>query len=364
MTPSHTWRGHTNEGHVSSFSEASESPPILHHELPETVLKAYGLEPDTIERVGRVWKLTGKQGTYALKKSHLTQQDQNRLLTLNHLTRQGYLRTPTLVLTRRGAPFFQEGRSVYYLSQWIPPSRQGDRELTDPVWEVMAEWHRLSTQMIEVDSEWIETFTKRCLEVWSEQVLSLDQFMNVCEHRHFPSPFEQRFMTFYHELRTGADDAYRRLNEWKDIIKEEKQIRLVLCQGKPCSDHLIKSGHQRIWVSNEAIGMDLPVRDLTWYLRWGHAKPEEPDRLHRGYHMYEMTFPLIEHEKKLLSAQLRHPSRIISLIEAYKMQRGKQSEFEPAISIETAYHIWGRTWQTLSGELDRQVDEPPDSKEN
>jgi spore coat protein YsxE len=363
VTPSHTWRGHEHEGHVSSFSNPNENNSFHHQGIPETVLNVYGLEPESIEKIGNLWKLTGQQGVYALKRTTLTEQGQRRLLSLNQMTRQGYLRTPTLVLTRRGDPFFQEGHSTYYLTQWINHSKGDERELTDQVWEVMADWHRLTTQNIEASTEWIETFTKRCLEVWSEQVLALDQFMNTCEHRHFPSPFEQRFMTFYHDLRAGADEAYRRMNEWKEFLLEENQIRLVLCQGKPCSDHLITSGHQRLWVSNEAAGMDLPIRDLTWYLRWGMGKYEEPDRLYRGYHLYETTFPLTPHEKKLLSAQLRHPSRVIYLIENYKRQRGIQDEFEPTVTIEAAYHSWGRTWEALSRELDRKVENPINAEE-
>jgi spore coat protein YsxE len=363
VTPSHTWRGNELEGHVSSFSEPNDWDSFSRQEIPETVLNAYGLEPESIEIIGNVWKLVGQQGTYALKRTTLTEQGQHRLLTLNQMTRQGYLRTPTLVLTRRGDPFFQEGRSTYYLTQWINHSKEAERELTDQVWEVMADWHRLTTQKIKIETEWIETFTKRCLEVWSEQVLALDEFMNTCEHRHFPSPFEQRYMTFYHDLRAGADEAYRRMNDWKELLAEEKQIRLVLCHGKPCSDHLITSGHQRLWVSNEAAGMDLPIRDLTWYLRWGITQSEDPDRLHRGYHLYETTYPLAAHEKKLLSAQLRHPSRVISLIETYKRQRGKHSEFEPTVTIEAAYHSWGRTWEALSRELDRKIEKPFDSEE-
>jgi len=361
VTPSNTWRGHENEGHVSSFSMPNENP-LSREEISETVLNAYGLEPETVEKLGNVWKLTGQQGTYALKKTTLSKPEQHRLLSFNQMTRQGHLRTPTLVLTRRGEPFFQEGRSTYYLTQWIHHSKEVERELTDQVWEVMSDWHRLTSQTLDVNAEWIETFTKRCLEVWSEQILALDQFMNACEHRHFPSPFEQRFMTFYSDLRTGADDAHRRMTEWKDLLLEERQIRLVLCHGKPCSDHLITSGHQRLWVSNEAAGIDLPIRDLTWYLRFGLAHQEEPDRLHRGFHLYETTFPLVEHEKKLLSAQIRHPSRVISLIERYKRLRGTQSEFEPTITLESAFHNWGRTWETLSRELDRKPEPPMDTE--
>lgn len=351
------WRDLETSGHVSFLNtQSNHAQPLMgeKRDIPESVLKAYRLneQTDRIERFGHVFRIDDPKGKFALKKVKLSTDEQNRLLQFQQMSQQSPIRTPPLFQTAEGQYFYREGADTYFLMPWIQESESARSDQWEYIWDTLAEWHRVTQTSIEVDASWRETFTEKCLEVWSEQVLSLDLFMHDCEHRIYPSPFEQRFMAFYHELRSGAEDAYRRMKAWEESLSDEKTLRLVHCHGKPSLRHLIVSGRQRNWISTEASGFDLPVRDLTWLLKWG-VDQEPIEALQRGIDIYEMTNPLEAYEKKLLLAQLSHPGSVVYLLHLYKESRGSnRNEREQTIQLEEAFHHWGKTYQALAPKLE------------
>lgn len=373
MTQSLTWRDLNYEGHVSFLPITQNSEPYALGEerfgVPQSIFKAYQLRPESVQRYGHVFRIQDRNGyAFALKQARMTETERQRLLNFYQVTQQNPIRTPELLRTSNGQVFYQEGANTYFLTPWIRESESARSEQWEFLWDTLADWHRMTARAFEVEATWLEAFTERCFEVWSEQVLSLDLFMNDCEHRIYPSPFEQRFMAFYQDLRSGAEEAYGRMKTWEESVSDKKNIRVVFCQGKPSPAHLIVSGRQRNWISTEASSVDLPIRDLTWLLRWGQ-QGERKEALQRGMDLYETTFPLEEHEKMLLAAHLIQPARIIKLLHQYKSFReGGGSMREQTLGLEEAFHHWGKTWQALSAKLEekprKETDETSEQKQN
>lgn len=371
MVDTYTWRDLENKGHVSSFETVNYdrqlpngSSEALNGDL-QKVLKAYRLDPRSskIEQTGRVYRISAKGQTWALKK--VDPSALKRTLLFHQVAQNGPIRTPPLILSQSGTPYYLDAHTAYILTPWIQASTHDSTRSSDRFWDTLAEWHRTTGERCEIDSEWVESFSSRCLEIWSEQVLTLDLFMNDCEHRVYPSPFEQRFMAFYNELRAGAETAYRKMTDWRDQVRDESTIRVVYCQGKPSPDHLITSGRQHNWVSNETAGQDLPVRDLTWVFRWGMSdRRVEEATLTHALDLYETTFPLEEQEKLLLSAQACHPARPVSLLHRYKQGKGRYFERDYTVELERTYHHWGRTVNALSHYLESQKADPSDKEKD
>lgn len=374
MVDTYTWRDLENRGHVSSFQ--SEVPPIekeyvsrkSKNSLGEDVLKAFRLNPEACEteQIGKVYRVTSSSQKWALKE--VDPASLKRLLQFHHFSQNGPIRTPPLILAESGTPYYLNRQNkAYILMPWVNGTIVDSSRSHEALWETLAEWHRTTGETCEVDSDWAETFSARCLEIWSEQVLTLDLFMNDSEHRVYPSPFEQRFMAFYSELRRGAEVAYEKLTEWKETVREAESVRVVFCHGKPSPAHLITSGHQHNWVSNETAGHDLPIRDLTWLLRWGiPERTVNEAHLTHGLNLYETTFPMEDQEKLLLEAQTCHPARLVSLLHRYKDGKGRYLERDYTVELERTYHQWGRTWHAVSRYLANQkqesISEKKDSK--
>ncbi|WEG14043.1 phosphotransferase [Pullulanibacillus sp. KACC 23026] len=359
MSQTNAWRDLDLGGHVSSFYKEP------HEEIPSSVFSAYELNPQMVRVIshGRVWYIEDQGNQYALKRIALTHNQLRRFLSFYQASRQSPIQTPALILNSNGQPYSMDGRDIYFLTEWLSITDRDQSDQWEMLWDTLGDWHRLTAQSFELEAAWREAFIERCLEVWSEQVLSLDLFMNDCEHRLYPSPFEQRFMAIFSEIRSGAEEAHTRMKNWQDQLSEKKQIRVVSCHGKPSTAHLIVSGRRRNWISTDQSGIDLPVRDLLWLLRWGQTTVH-PEALKRGFDIYETIFPLDEHEKTLLSAHLCQPASLVRLLHQYKQSRKSQlDERGMTINLEKAYHHWGRTWQATRPLLDNKPQSPSESDE-
>lgn len=90
-------------------------------ELLKIIKNEYGITASRFQPLRGLWKLTGPQGTFLLKRMHCSMK---HLVWLDHqlqeLTRNGFTGIVPLIATRDGAPAFNHPRGNFIVTPWQP----------------------------------------------------------------------------------------------------------------------------------------------------------------------------------------------------------------------------------------------------
>jgi CotS family spore coat protein len=91
------------------------------NELLKTIKKEYGINADRLQPFHALWKLTGAQGTFLLKRTHCpTKQLVWLHRQLQELKQVGFNGIVPMRLTGEGAPAISDSRGTYIITPWQP----------------------------------------------------------------------------------------------------------------------------------------------------------------------------------------------------------------------------------------------------
>lgn len=275
------------------------------------VLFQYDLVPTTIEKRGCVYRVTTRQGRFALKPLTMDQPALNSFAEITNRLKTLKIRLPQLIMTKYGDRFALDAGIPFYLTLWLDDRPLTDEEKAEILIKELAQLHRLTAGGQPTDSESAGDRFDRLLRDWMEEQRRLESFALQAEHRLYPSPFEQRFLNQFHHIMADAERASAMMNASRGA---DGANRFVLCHGQPVLSHVLETSTGPILLNFEQAVWDTPVRDIAMFFTNNAMAIRNWDKL---YQLYIMGNPLSIEEKKALTAWLTHPGSYPALISRY-----------------------------------------------
>ncbi len=308
----------------------------------QPLLNEYGIYAEYIEDLGVIKKIHSSQGILALKKTKLTYPNlgefENKIKFLQYKS-NGF--GVPIYRTSSGAIFvFDQGNAAYYLMPWLQENEDLDRnDHAFQLFKTLGELHSNTTVNEKVTSEHINYYFENEKGKWDERKGILDDFVEWSENQHYMSPFELYFCTFYQEMIRVIDFAMRKLNDWKDVIKEKETYRNVFTHGKPSFNHYLYNIEGKgLFINFEKANHFPPIYDLLFFFnRSFKTYPTKTDDRFQWFQTYREHFNLNEEEISLFIAQLAYPENMYQVVNTYLKNKQSKSEMNHVQLLQRSY---------------------------
>lgn len=308
----------------------------------EHLLNEYGIEANYIEDVGLVKKIYSKQGTLAMKKANLPPAELQQFeTTLKFLHYKGYGMAVPVYRTTAGSYFvFDRNQAAYYIMPWLSSNKEEERnDHAFRVFKQLAELHSKTSKDEKVTEEEIDQLVETEKEKWSKRKAALERYVEKCEEQTYMSPFELYFCTYYGEMNRASDFASRKLDEWKEQMKEKKDYRTVFTHGKPTLQHFLYNVEGNGYFINFEQAKRLPpIYDLLYFFyRSCKSFPFQSDDRFQWFQTYRKHFTLREEELTLFMAQLAYPESLYKVVRDYRKNKKAKTEREHVQLLQRSY---------------------------
>ncbi|WAA11593.1 spore coat protein YsxE [Fervidibacillus halotolerans] len=309
----------------------------MNYEEIVEILNHYQIRPYEIEKKGKVYKISSREGMFALKKTTV-QQFQRFLFHLQYLNNQGFYQFIPILPTISGTYAVNYGDELFYLMPWF--SEKKDENIMEKLFRELGRLHTLSVKEWKIDQEMVENHYHRTKEKWEGEVGFLEAFIDLCENKWYMSPFEWKFVEYFYEFRKAYDYAFHQLHLWKDEIEREGIIRSVLIHGNSGKDHFLFSDQGKgYFISWEKSRFSSPFFDVLPLLKQTlHTYPFHCDQCLHWLDAYFKYFPLKTEEERLMKGYLAQPGFIISTIQSYQTTQERNKEY--IFTRRLTKHYW------------------------
>lgn len=306
------------------------------------MLREYGIEPQFIEDRGRVKKVHSSYGQLALKQTKLThdqlKQYEDKLQYLQYKS-PGY--SVPIYRTKRGAYFvFGQENEAYYLMPWLQlPIKEDRNNQASYFFKQLGELHTHTVKEEKIRDGEIDKLVNDLTNKWQKRKDELEAFVEKCERNTYMSPFELYFCTYYQEMSHAKGFAMRKLETWKDIIKEKTKYRTVFSHGTPTFQHfLYNEDGQGLFINFERSGHTPPINDLLYFFyRSCKTYPVQNDEWFQWFLAYQKHFPLREEEVILFITYLAYPENLYQVTSQYQQNKRKKSELKHIQLLQRGY---------------------------
>lgn len=290
------------------------------------LLQNYQIEPEYIEDFGKVKKVYSKRGTFALKKTMLTEQQRiNFTNTIQNIHQRGYRHAVPIFPTTTGDYLFQEDGNIYYLMPWIESTANrlevGERQVD--LMKLAARFHAVTATKTDIKQDNSKNFYENTKNNLEKRRLDYERYIDRCEKKLYMSPYELLYCTFFNHFMKMEQIALRWLEEWYILASEKKQDRIVICHGNLSANHLLYDENgQSYFTSFDRSFIASPIYDLLYYFkRMFYQFPQSASKATEWYSHYNRQNYITEDERLLLFYYLTETSKIHRNIQQYQVDR-------------------------------------------
>lgn len=295
--------------------------------LDPRIVSEYDLDIQSIEPVGKRWRLETDRGAKCL--TRYTGDEAEILFMhniLEYLAKRGFKRIPRLIRTRYGQPYVVGPGEYYYLSDWFE-GREVDfsrREQLALAAETLARLHQAGQGF-----ESLEPYSRRqssdWLSLWKHCTQELVEFKEVVEQKTVRTRFDNAYLEGADHFIAQATKAIERLQDsaYQQLLTETGQAAGI-CHPRYEPHHLLLNHRREVFVLGfEHCTTGLPVFDLGRFIQrvmarggWEVSQGEEI------LSAYQKVCPLNRPEWEALLAFLGFPSQFWQYAHAYYCQEG------------------------------------------
>ncbi|MBP3038245.1 spore coat protein YsxE [Bacillaceae bacterium Marseille-Q3522] len=305
------------------------------------ILTYYGIEPHFVERFGKVHKIYGNNGTFALKKIE-PQHGTDFIRHVQTLYQKGYHRIVPIYPTTDGRYAVLHERSLYYLMPWLPNEERENRaERHRLLLRELARMHTLSVQEVKVSKEERTEHYEKMTLVYEKEQQFIDEFISECERKVYPSPFELLFCLSYHDINQALTYAKNKLGDWFEASKDAEKVRTVLTHGKLSTEHFLYDDRGYGYFSNfEKTRQGAPFQDLLPFLaKTLKTYPKQSEETIDWLYTYFKFFPLKGEEMSLFLSYFAHPGPIMKVAERYYKAENRVNERKYTEQLEKQHWL-------------------------
>lgn len=227
---------------------------------------------------GKATILQTMTGDYIIK-----EKDKDLKELYEYLNSRGFNSFPSLI---------DSSRSNVNVFEYVEDKKRPEPQKLDDLMDTIASLHNKTSYFKEVT---IDHYQKIYEDIKSN-LLYVDNYYNTLFDIHFNniymSPSTYLFSRNYYLIKNNINYAYKLLDEWYDLVSNEKNIRVCVVHNNLSLDHYLDDS----LISWDHYLIDTPVLDIfkLYQNTWEHTNFKEP--LER----YFYKFPFKEYEEKLL----------------------------------------------------------------
>lgn len=238
-----------------------------------------------------------------------------------YLNSRGFTSFPSLI---------DSSRSDVNIFEYICDKTRPEPQKLDDLMDTIASLHNKTSYFKEVTID----HYKKIYEDIKSNLLYLDNYYNTLFDINFNSiyysPSTYLFERNYYLINNNINYAYKLLDEWYDIVKNEKNIRVCVVHNNLSLDHYLNDS----LISWDHYLIDTPVLDIfkLYQNTWENTNFKEP------LEKYLYKFPFTEYEEKLLYILILIPPTI----KKEKTEFNKCKELNKLINYvyKSKYLVW------------------------
>ncbi|GAA0333842.1 spore coat protein YsxE [Bacillus carboniphilus] len=308
-------------------------------QLVQPVLSQYGIKPHYVEQNGSAFKVYSDKGTFALKEAD-PYKGMDFVRNVHYLYQRGYNRIVPIYPTPDGRYAVLYSQRLFYLMPWISNEKNEDRTSQHKkLFRELARLHTLTVKDIEVSEEDTKNHYEQTNEQWKKEASMLDEMIEACEQKWYMSPFELLFCTYYHDISQALKFANRKLDDWYEVSKDAKKMRMVIVHGKVSPEHFLydEKGYG-YFINLEDSRYASPLHDLLPFVAKNlESLPRQDEDMVDWIYTYASYFSLKDEEMELLTSYLAHPGPAIQVLERYYKSKSKFNQQKAVQELQKAY---------------------------
>lgn len=325
------------------------------------VLAPYGIIAVDVQQISnRLYKVSDGKNTYALKKSHLLE---NNIDTWSTVFHQAYMSHLTSILpvylTRTNDMFSKLNGNYYYMTPWIDEKRteKGIGQILKSLGQIHNKTKYSTGYASEQVKKQFRSYREQCINYKRQLLFYIETF----EDRRYMSPVELMICTQYRDMEQvflGLDASIERFIE---IQQEQHDWNYCLCHGNLSPSHILLA-EQVYFINWETTCYHNPVFDLSVFLKSHSETFDGPAKaMLNQFENYMHENKLDTGEIYLLAIYLLDPKEYMELIERYYENHSDISIVDQVKHIQHAFRSlqFGLEWLNyVQKELDQiMVDE-------
>jgi spore coat protein YsxE len=293
----------------------------------KSVLSQYRLFTPVLKQNGKMTKVYTGSGTYALKEATFSEQS---LRNFQYSEQQVYKSVP-VVLTSTGQRYFLMNNKVYYLTPWVRERRLNSIEKVKTMLEEVAVVHKKTAEKVPFHKQWKRNYQEALERSIIYVQATVERYISVAEKQAYMSPFHYLFCSYFPSWMAIVNQYNANLQRWKELISEEKDIRLVLSHGKLSKDHFLCTTSGNFFLNVENIHWNVPQFDLL------HVCSSDDLESHHQevFDIYERYFPLNESERYNFALHLLSLQPVVTVIKRYE-KNGYENELAAVRGLQQA----------------------------
>lgn len=290
----------------------------LLHQI-EPIVSQYGVKIHFLESFGRITRIYGDKGVFALKKI-TPQQGTDFFRNIQMLYQKGYNRIVPIYPTLDGRYAVLQNQSLYYLMPWLPNEEKEDRNARNQqLFRELARLHTLSLKEVSIDPKEKEEHYQGIYSLWEKETEFIEGYIDTCERVTYMAPTQLLFCLYFNDILQALNYSKRKLKDWFEKTKDETKARAVTIHGKISSEHFLydERGYG-YFINLEDSRQGAPIHDLLPFLsRLLNTFPKRCDECVDWLYVYFKFFPLKEEELQLLLSYFAHPGPVLRVVEEY-----------------------------------------------
>jgi spore coat protein YsxE len=333
----------------------------------ENILSQYGVRAEFVEKHGDVWRISTKNGAFALKKIP-KKHAYPLFMNIHSLYQRGIKTIVPIYQTKQGYYFIEDINDAYYLMPWIEDNEERELDYKDSLmFKELAKLHSMTVIEKEYEEAEIDDYYERISGEWTKEREDLEKFVDDAEKKIYMSPFELQVCTYAHEVSLAHKFSLQKLENWQEAIKESKQHRVAMTHGRVSFHHFVKDTEGRgYFISWERAKQGPPTNDIiSFYHRYLRTYPLYCDDCIDWFYEYQKGFSLQTHEKDLTLSYLSNPKSFMQTLQLSQQppdhSRRTISERELVKRLQSSYWMV-KNIEYVAGRIN-QIEEQNKNKE-
>jgi len=254
------------------------------------ILKQCNFKPNRYKKIGKTFIVDTDSGSFVVKKK-----------TNDNSQIRKYLESRNFDYKPEIIDIIDDYEIRKYIEEVDIPREQKIIDLID----LVSLLHSKTTHYKEIT----EDYFKELYEDLSNNIYYLNSYYNdlitVIESKIYMDPSEYLLARNISRIFSSLNYCKIELDKWYEMVKEKKQTRLVVLHNNLNLDHFIRNKSSYL-ISWDKSKIDNPIFDIYKLYRNHGEEFDFVSVLKR----YEMSYPLLEEEKKLLFIMIAMPGKI------------------------------------------------------
>ncbi|MGQ4665716.1 spore coat protein YsxE [Metabacillus halosaccharovorans] len=228
----------------------------------------------------------------------------------------------------------------YYLMPWLSNEQEEERDARHQyLFKEVATLHKKTEKKLDISTKDVSNHYEETVKRWDQAKEMYEAFVEQCEQKIYLSPFELQAVTYYTEVSRAIDFSKKKLEEWSNLMEEEKATRVVLIHGKISAHHFLYDDNGNGYITNfERSKYASPIDDFLLFMnRTATTYPIQSDDCVNWFYTYQKGYPYTAEEMSLFLSYLAYPDRICHLIKTYNKEKKKRSELDRNKQLVKAY---------------------------